>query len=93
MEGRKGGRREGGRKEKADRLRKGTVERKGKEEDREKERERDQGRQKSKPRGAGSPLPLPPPGLAAGRQCWGVGVGRRRRPGRKAECLRDVFIP
>lgn len=33
------------------------------------------------------------PGLAAGRWCWGVGTGRRWSPGRRAECLRDVFIP
>lgn len=65
----------------------------GEEGEREEERERDQGRQKSQPRGDGSLLPRHSPGLAASRPCWGMGTGRRRSPGKGAECLRDVFIP
>lgn len=60
----------------------------------EKERERDQGSQRCKPREARSPSgPRPPSGLAARRLRRGAGTGRWRSPGRRAECLRDVFIP
>lgn len=36
---------------------------------------------------------LPVLGLAASRPCRGVGTGLWQSPGRRVECLRDVFIP
>lgn len=68
-----------------------TGKRKCIEEGKEEEREEKRARQAEKQAPGGWQPSVP--GLAAGRWCWGVGTGRRWSPGRRAECLRDVFIP
>lgn len=68
-----------------------TGKRKCIEEGKEEEREEKRARQAEKQAPGGWQPSVP--GLAAGRWCWGVGTGRRWSLGRRAECLRDVFIP
>lgn len=66
-------------------LRKGNVWRKGK-------KARKVGRGASPGELAAPPAP-PSSWTGSQRLYWGVGTGRLRSPGRRAECLRDVFIP
>lgn len=52
-----------------------------------------EGRQRSKPRELAAP-PAPPSSWTGSQSCTGVWAqGGCRDPGRRAECLRDVFIP
>lgn len=60
---------------------------------RERKREIDQGRQRSKTPGGCQPSAPTLLAWQRGRPCWEVGTGRRLSPGRRVECLYDVFIP
>lgn len=90
MKGRKAEERKKERKGREERPRKGNAQRNV---------ERKSGKETKAVRGASPrelaapPAPAPPSGLAARRLRRGVGTGRRRSPGRRAERLRDVFIP